>query len=141
MSKNSNKYEKKGFGIVEIPRFSDPRGSLSFAEWRHLPFDVQRVFWIYDVKEGMTRGGHAHCECAEVVFAVSGSFDMFVDNGEETAVFHIDDPSKGIYIGKSVWCELRNFAPGTVCVVVASVPYMKDGYINDYEEFKKKNAL
>ena len=141
MSENSNKYDKKGFGMVEIPRFSDSRGSLSYAEWRHLPFEPKRIFWIYDVGEGKTRGGHAHSECAEVVFAINGSFDMFVDNGKESGIFHIDDPSQGIYIGKGVWCELRNFTPGTVCVVVASVPYMKDGYINDYNEFKKKSTL
>jgi len=136
----SNKFDKileKGYGIVQIPSFSDTRGSLSFAEWEHLPFEAKRIFWIYDVKDGQTRGGHAHSECAEVVFAVSGSFDMFVDNGTDSEVFHMDSPDKGIYIGKSVWCELRNFAPGTVCVVAASVPYMKDGYINNYEEFKR----
>ena len=76
MSENSNKYDKKGFGMVEIPHFSDSRGSLSYAEWRHLPFEPKRIFWIYDVGEGKTRGGHAHSECAEVVFAINGSFDI-----------------------------------------------------------------
>lgn len=135
---NHNKYAEKGFGLVKIPSFSDERGSLSFAEWRHLPFDVKRVFWIYDVKEGQTRGSHAHGECAEVVFAVTGSFDMYVDNGRESELFHIDTPNIGIYIGAGVWCELRNFTPGTVCVVVASENYDPKGYINSKEEYDNR---
>lgn len=137
MDKNSQNIRLKGFRLVKIPSFYDSRGSLSFAEWKHLPFDVNRIFWIYGVGEGKTRGGHAHTECAEVVFAVSGSFDMFVDNGKEQQVFHIDSPDTGIYIGANVWCELRNFAPDTVCVVVASHPYDAEGYINSKDEFDK----
>ena len=128
----------KGFGFVRIRRNDDSRGSLCFAEWDDLPFEPKRVFWIFGVKEGMDRGKHAHSACEEVVFAVNGGFDMFVDNGSCQETFHISDPSEGIYIGKNVWCELRNFQPGTVCVVVASVKYMRDGYINDYEEFKRR---
>ncbi|MBR2154754.1 MAG: FdtA/QdtA family cupin domain-containing protein [Bacteroidaceae bacterium] len=128
----------RGFGLVKIRRNDDDRGSLCFAEWEDLPFEPQRVFWIFDVKPDMSRGKHAHSACEEVVFAVKGGFDMFVDNGTSQETFHISDPSEGIYIGKNVWCELKNFQPGTVCVVVASVKYMRDGYINDYEEFKKK---
>ena len=129
---------EKGYGLIPIGRNDDTRGSLCFAEWEDLPFAPQRVFWLFDIKPGMSRGKHAHSECEEVVFAVSGAFDMFVDNGKTRETFHIDDPSTGIYIGKNVWCELRNFQPGTVCVVVASVKYMRDGYINDYEEFRRK---
>lgn len=124
--------------MVRIRRNDDSRGSLCFAEWDDLPFEPKRVFWIFGVKEGMDRGKHAHSACEEVVFAVNGGFDMFVDNGSCQETFHISDPSEGIYIGKNVWCELRNFQPGTVCVVVASVKYMRDGYINDYEEFKRR---
>ena len=129
-----------GYGLIEVGQHEDKRGSLCFAEWTDLPFEPKRIFWIHDVKPGQSRGKHAHKECEEVVFAVSGSFDMFVDNGKEQATFHIDCPSKGIYIGKGVWCELKNFQPGTVCVVVANMEYMHHGYINSYEEFKTISA-
>lgn len=140
MTEKIENIRKKGFGTLKIGQNSDERGSLAYAEWGALPFEPRRIFWIYDVKDGQTRGSHAHSQCEEVVFAVKGSFDMFVDNGTEQATYHMDSPSEGIYIGKSVWCELRNFAPGTVCVVVASVPYMRDGYINSYDDFKSMNA-
>jgi len=140
MNENKINIVEKGYGMLEIPHNSDSRGSLCFTEWKHLPFEVKRVFWIHDVQPGKTRGGHAHGRCAEVVFAVSGSFDMYVDNGHEQAIYHINTPSEGIYIGPNVWCELRNFAPGTVCVVLASSRYMKSGYINDYPTFKEIHA-
>ncbi|MCR5313908.1 MAG: FdtA/QdtA family cupin domain-containing protein [Bacteroidaceae bacterium] len=137
MSKNNSKYEERGYFLIKIPSNTDSRGTLAFTEWKHLPFSVERIFWIYDVAEGKTRGGHAHSKCAEIVFAVHGSFDMFVDNGKEQEVFHIDTPDTGIYIGPNVWCELRNFAPGTVCVALASMPYDSTGYINSKDEFNK----
>ena len=137
MNENNKKMIEKGYGLIALPKHEDERGSLSFAEWKHLPFEPERVFWIYDIKEGKTRGGHAHRTCAEVVFAISGGFDMFVDNGEKQEVIRVSNPTEGIYIGPNVWCELRNFAPGTVCVALASTPYDANGYINDYNEFKK----
>lgn len=138
MNENNKKLTEKGYGLVHLSEHIDERGSLSFAEWSHLPFAPKRVFWIYDVQEGKTRGGHAHRTCAEVVFAVQGSFDMFVDNGETTETIHISKANEGIYIGPNVWCELRNFAPGTVCVALASTEYDAKGYINHYEDFKCK---
>lgn len=137
MNDNNNNLIEKGYGMVLLPEFTDKRGSLSFAEWKHLPFCPKRVFWIYNVQPGMTRGGHAHRSCAEVVFAVAGAFDMFVNNGKEQNTVHISHPEEGIYIGPNVWCELRNFAPGTVCVCVASDDYDGKGYINSYDEFNK----
>lgn len=137
MNEINNNLIEKGYGLVDLPVFRDERGCLSFAEWRDLPFVPMRVFWIYDIQKDKTRGGHAHRSCAEVVFAVSGAFDMFIDNGREQATIRIDNPNVGIYIGTNVWCELRNFAPGTVCVALASAPYDKNGYINCYNEFKE----
>ena len=128
---------ENGYGLIELDEHADERGSLSFAEWTDLPFEPKRIFWIYDVTPGQTRGKHAHSECEEVVWAVKGGFDMFVDNGREQKTVRLDNPRQGIYIGKNVWCELRNFAPDTVCVVLASVEYMHEGYIRDYEEFKR----
>lgn len=137
MNEYNKKMIEKGYGTVRLSLHTDERGSLSFAEWKHLPFEPKRIFWIFDIQEGKTRGGHAHRSCAEVVFAVSGSFDMFVDNGREQTTIHIANPNEGIYIGANVWCELRNFAPNTVCIAVASAPYDKNGYINNYNEYKE----
>ena len=137
MNENNKKLLEKGYGMVRLPLFTDHRGSLAFAQWSSLPFTPSRIFWIYGVQEGKTRGGHAHSTCAEVVFAVAGSIDMFVNNGHESNTIHISNPNEGIYIGPKVWCELRNFAPGTVCVAVASDDYDAEGYINSYDEFSK----
>lgn len=125
------------FKLVAVPQHDDARGSLCFAEWHHLPFEPKRVFWIFGVPEGARRGGHSHATCAEVVFPVSGSFDMTVDTGRERTTLHMDRPDTGIYIGPNVWCELSGFAPDTVCIVVASEDYDPEGYVNDYETFRR----
>lgn len=124
--------------LIDFPVAVDPRGSLAIAEETALPFEVKRVFWIYDIAEEKTRGGHAHTSCEEIVIAVAGSFDMVVDNGHERMAVRMDSPSRGIYIQKNVWCELRNFSSGTVCIVLASEPYNMNGYMKDYEEFKER---
>jgi len=126
----------RGCRIIEFPEQTDDRGALSFAEGAHqIPFQIERVFWIYGVPQGKTRGGHSHSESAEVVVPVSGSFNMMVDDGTHSLVVHMDSPRKGILIPPGVWCDLRDFAPGTVCVVFASHPYNASGYINDYSEY------
>ncbi len=109
--------------IVKIPCVVDERGSLCFAESKHLPFEIKRVFWIYGVEEGKTRGGHAHRTCAEVVFPLCGSFEIEVDDGKHSETILMDSPEKGIHIPPNVWCCLKNFASGTVCVVLASQDY------------------
>lgn len=122
--------------LIKLPVVADDRGRLCIAEEKELPFPVKRVFWIYDIGKGKSRGGHAHLNCEEVVVAVRGGFDMYVDDGKESQTVRMDEPSCGIYIRKNVWCELRNFAPGTICVVMASEAYEADGYIHDYDIFK-----
>ena len=122
--------------FVDIPKVVDDRGCLCFAEHKHLPFEIKRIFWIYGVGDGKTRGGHAHKTCAEVVFPVNGSFEILVDNGYESKTFFMDSPSRGIYIAPNVWCHLRNFSSDAVCVVLASQEYNPKGYINNYETFK-----
>lgn len=122
--------------IVDVKTVKDERGVLSIADSDNLPFKVERTFWIYGVPEGETRGGHAHRECAELIFPLSGGFDIMVDDGKEVREFCMEVPDRGIYIGPYVWCELKNFRPGTVCMVMASHPYMSEGYINDYESFR-----
>lgn len=124
------------YKFVEIPKVVDERGCLCFTENKHLPFEIKRVFWIYGVAEGKTRGGHAHKTCAEIVFPVKGSFEMFVDDGHESNIYLMDSPCKGIYIAPNVWCHLRNFSHDAVCVVLASQEYDAEGYINDYDTFK-----
>ncbi len=129
----------RGCRIIELKERVDQRGKLSFAEaQREIPFDIERVFWIYDVPEGKERGSHAHNECAEVVVPVQGEFDMVVDDGTTQATLHMDSPHRGVLIPAGVWCSLRNFAPGTICVVMASHPYNAAGYIHDYETYKEQ---
>lgn len=127
--------------LVTVPLYTDERGSLCFAESTQLPFPIERVFWIYDVPDGKTRGGHAHATCAEIVFPVSGSFDIWVDDGTNEQTYHLSSPQEGILIPPCVWCELRNFSPNTICVVLASEAYNSEGYINEYTSFKNaKNS-
>lgn len=127
--------------IISIPSVKDERGSLSFAEVRKvIPFDVERVFWIYDVPCEAVRGGHAHWTCAEVVVPVSGAFTMLVDDGKERMQVRMSSPQEGVLIEPGAWCELRDFEPGTVLVVMASQAYTPEGYVHDYEEYiKMKN--
>ena len=125
------------YRIIQTDTISDNRGNLCVAEAEMMPFKAERTFWIYGVPEGQTRGGHAHRECAELIFPVSGSFDIMVDDGKSVQTITMDSPGKGIYIGPYVWCELSNFKPETVCVVFASHPYMSEGYINDYASFRE----
>ena len=136
MSENNNISLPRGCRIIEFPESADDRGALSFAEGAHqIPFQIERVFWIYGVPEGKTRGGHSHSESAEVVVPVTGSFRMMVDDGTHHSEVLMDSPRKGILIPPGVWCDLRDFAPGTVCRVFASHPYNAWGYINDYNEY------
>lgn len=122
---------------MNIHSVVDERGVLCFAENTDLPFPVERVFWISSVPEGVIRGGHAHKVCAEILFPVVGEFDVYVDDGKSSVICHLDQPTEGLYIGPNVWCRVENFTPGSVCMVLASHVYLKDGYINDYEEFKQ----
>ena len=106
MSKDDNIQLPRGCRIIEFPESVDDRGALSFAEGAHqIPFQIERVFWIYGVPDGKTRGGHSHSESAEVVVPVTGSFNMMVDDGSHSAVVRMDSPRKGILIPPGVWCD------------------------------------
>ncbi len=132
----------EGCQIINIPCVRDARGALVFAEAEScVPFPVKRVFWIFDVPDGARRGGHAHWECAEVVVAVSGGLKMTLDDGRLCMDVEINNPDEGLLIPAGVWCELHDFLPGTVLVVMASHPYDAEGYVNDYESYLnlKKN--
>ena len=141
MDGNANKadYDRlpRGCRLISLPEHRDRRGCLSIAEWGNgIPFAIERVFWIYDVPEGAERGAHSHNECAEVVVPVSGAFDMTLDDGTMQATVHLDSPRMGVLIPAGVWCRLSGFAPGTVCVVLASHTFNAVGYVHDYATYK-----
>ena len=127
----------EGCCLLPIPSASDERGALAFAEaGSTIPFDVRRVFWIYDIPKEARRGGHAHWTCAEVVVPVRGAFTMLVDDGKVRAEVRMESPTTGILIPAGVWCELKDFDKDTVLVVMASHPYDSGGYVHDYKDYK-----
>lgn len=125
--------------IIELPKMVDPRGNLTVAEqMKNVPFNVARVYWTYDVPAGERRGGHAHRSCEEIIVAVSGSFDVMLDDGKgNKEVFHMNHPWQGLYVGTCVWRTLEDFSSGAVCLVLASELYDADEYIEDYDELVK----
>ena len=122
--------------LVEIPTSEDQRGALCIAEAnRHVPFSIERGYWIYDVPGDARRGCHSHLTVEELVIAVAGEFTVHCDNGVECATIRLDDPSRGLLVGSGVWRELDMFSPGSVCLVLASGPYAEDEYVRDYPIF------
>ena len=122
--------------LIELPKIIDPRGNLTVAEQlREIPFNVERVYWTYDVPAGESRGGHAHRECEEVIVAVSGSFDVTLNNGEERKTYHLNHPYQGLYVGTGIWRTLDDFSSGAVCLVIASHLFEEEDYIRDYDEY------
>lgn len=122
--------------IIDLPRHFDPRGNLTVVEGgRNLPFDVSRVYWVYDVPAGESRGGHAHKHCREFIIAVSGSFHVTLDNGRERQTFLLNHPFQGLLVGTGMWRMLDDFSSGAVCLVLASDPFDEADYIRDYGEF------
>ena len=123
---------------IDIPSVTDERGSLAFAEAeRCVPFPVKRVFWIYDIPEGARRGGHVHWSCSEVVVALKGGFTMVLDDAQERISVRVDNPTRGLLVPAGIWCELIDFDPETLVVVMASEEYNSEGYTHDYETYKK----
>lgn len=124
--------------IIELPKILDRRGNLTFIESsRHLPFDIKRVYYLYDVPGGASRGGHAHRNLQQFIVAASGSFTVVADNGYEKKEYYLNRSYYGLYIPTMTWREIENFSSGSVCLVLASELYNADDYIRDYEEFKK----
>lgn len=122
--------------IIELPRITDPRGSLSFFEGkRHVPFDIARIYYIYDVPAGFGRGAHAHRRLQQLFLALSGSFDVILDDGTRRVCHTLDSPHRGLYVAPMMWRELENFSAGAVCLVAASLPYDEADYIRDYAHF------
>ncbi len=124
--------------INQLPKITDPRGNLTFIESnRHIPFEIQRAYYLYDVPGGAERGGHAHKELQQFIIAMSGSFDVVLDDGYDKKRFHLNRSYYGLYICPMVWRELDNFSSGSVCMVLASTFYDEADYYRDYQEFIK----
>jgi oxalate decarboxylase/phosphoglucose isomerase-like protein (cupin superfamily) len=122
--------------ILNLPKIEDRRGNLSVIEKNTIPFEIKRVYYLYDVPTGAERGGHAHKEQEEFIVSVSGSFDVVLNNGEEERVFSLNNPNQGLYVAQKTWRELRNFSSGAVCLVVSSGEFIEDDYIRDFDDFK-----
>lgn len=122
--------------IITLPQIKDPRGDLTFVEGgNHVPFDIHRVYYLYNVPVDSVRGGHAHKELKQVVFALSGSFRMKVDDGNTKTEYWLRDPRKGLYISSMIWREMDSFSQGTVCMVLASQRYDEADYYRNYHDF------
>lgn len=124
---------------LELPKISDPRGNLTFVESdRHIPFSIQRVYYLYDVPGGAERGGHAHKELHQLIVAMSGSFDVHLDDGFNKKTISLNRSYQGLYICPYIWRELDNFSSGAVCMVLASNYYDEEDYFRDYSTFLAK---
>jgi len=134
------KTSSKGLaGLIDLPVITDPRGDLTFVEGcNHVPFDIARVYFLYNVPVDAERGGHAHRELRQVIFALSGSFRVSVDNGQTREEYWLRDPRKGILVERMIWREMDAFSQGAVCMVLASHPYDEGDYIRDHSTFLKE---
>lgn len=121
--------------IIAIPKIEERRGNLSVIENDTVPFDIKRVYYLYDVPSGAERGGHAHKNLQQFLVALSGSFDVVLNDGKEERIITLNKPYEGLLINSGIWRELQNFSSGSVCLVVASEVYIEDDYIRDFDEF------
>ncbi len=122
--------------IIELPKFLDRRGNLSFIEEdTHIPFKIKRVYWIYDVPGGEHRGGHAFRKTEEFITALSGSFDLVLNNGEKEFRYSLNRSYYGIYVPRMIWRTLENFSTNSLALIIASTDYNKSDYLRDFDEF------
>lgn len=122
---------------ISLPQIHDPRGDLTFVEGaNHIPFEIRRVYYLYNVPVDSERGGHAHRDLEQIVFALSGSFRMKIDDGVSQSEYWLRDPRKGLYISRMIWREMDCFSQGAVCMVLASHRYDEADYYRDYNDFK-----
>ena len=122
--------------LIKLPKITDPRGNLTFIEGKqHIPFEIQRVYYLYDVPGGAERGGHAHRALHQLIIAMSGSFDVVLDDGIDKKRIHLNRSYNGLYVCPMIWRELDNFSSGSVCMVLASNLYDESDYYRDYSEY------
>ncbi len=121
--------------IITLPKIEDPRGNLSVIQGNTIPFKINRVYFLYDVPSGAERGGHAHKNQQEFIIAVSGSFEVVLNNGIAEKIYHLFKPNEGLYVPVNTWRELRNFSSGSVCLVVSSDEFDESDYIRDFNDF------
>lgn len=125
------------FQIINLPKFLDDRGNLSFVEqFKHIPFKIERTYWIYDVPGGESRGGHAYKENQELIIALSGSFDVVLDNGRIKETYSLNRSYYGLFVPKGVWREMSNFSTNSLALILSSTSFDEQDYIRDYETFK-----
>ena len=124
--------------VIELPKISDVRGNLTFIQSDHIPFVMRRIYYLYDVPGGSERGSHAHRRLHQFFVAMSGSFDVVLDDGiNDVKRFHLNRPYYGLYVCSMTWRTLDNFSSGSVCMVVASAVYDEDDYLREYDAFKR----
>jgi hypothetical protein len=128
--------------LLELPKNHSDKGNITAVNnGLEVPFDIKRVYYLYDVPGGEARGGHAHRELQQLIIAASGSFDLTVDDGKVKRTFQLNRPYQGVYMPAGLWRELNNFSSGSICLVLASIPYSESDYIRDYQEFLKSKKL
>lgn len=126
------------FQLVKLPKILDNRGNLSIIEeFKNVPFKIERVYWIYDVPGGECRGGHAYRENQEFIVALSGSFDVILDDGKKETLFSLNRSYYGLFVPKGIWRRMENFSTNSLALVLSSTMYSEEDYIRDYNEFKK----
>ena len=134
-----NKMQSK---IINLPKIFDRRGNLSFIEVNnHIPFVIKRTYWIYDVPGGETRGGHAYRENEEFIVALSGSFDVVLNDGKEEKIYHLNRSYYGLYVPRMIWRSMRNFSTNSLALVVSSIEYDENDYIREYSDFLKEKEI
>ena len=127
--------------IIDLPKIQDPRGNLTFIEGgKHVPFAIERVFYLYDVPGGADRAGHALKRCHQFLIAMSGSFDVVLDDGREKRRIHLNRSYYGLHIPPMIWREIDNFSSGSVCMALASTRYEEDDYYREYEDFMRARS-
>lgn len=123
--------------IINLPKIKDKRGNLSFIEGEnHIPFEIKRVYWIYDVPGGENRGGHAFREQSEFIVALSGSFDIEIDNGKNIETYRMNRSYYGLFVPNGLWRQMKNFSTNSLALVIASTPFNASDYLRDYKDFK-----
>jgi len=130
----------KDTSLIEIPKVHDERGSLAVIEKNVIPFNIKRVYYLYDVPSDSYRGGHAHLEQQSVIIALSGSFEVILDDGDSRKRIMLNKPTQGLFIPTNIWREIDNFSSGAVCLVLASTEYNENEYMRDYEDFKNQSS-